>query len=867
MQKCLLKNKKLFILDATAFCYRAYYAVKPLSTSTGMPTAAVLGFVNILLKIIKQQRPDYFAVAFDLPKPTFRHQDFKAYKINRVKMPEDLQKQIPVIKDIISAYGITSYQMEGFEADDIIATIVEKFKNQDLDICVISSDKDVLQLIDDNVFVFNPYKDDNLLDREYVLSTYGCSPASVIDVMTLMGDASDNIPGIEGIGMKTAVELVKTYGSVENLISNVNQIKKEKIKLAIENNIENIILYKKLVCLKRDVPIEIKLDDLLFEDKPNKEKIRSIFKVLEFKKLLSLYQDEQTKSDDRSFDVLDGISNLANLRKCITENKTIGFNLIDTSRLILVLGFEECYLFDLNDAKTKDFILSVFSQDDITIVGNNLKEQLLILVNFGIICLAKLFDTAVAAYVLDPDMPSYDLKELAVNFLDGVSLEDSRESNAVAKNIVINLSLMHLLIKKLQENKCEKLFFDIEMRLLTVLVNMEYRGIKVDVDYLKKLSAEFDHKQFGLTNEIYKQAGEEFNIQSPKQIGHILFEKLGLGFVKKTKTGYSTDNEVLNKLSKSHPLPALLLEFREISKLKSTYVDSLTNIVDSTDRVHTSFNQVGTRTGRLSSSDPNLQNIPIKTPLGQKIRRTFIADQNKGFKYLLSCDYSQIELRVLAHLSEDEVLKKAFLEDVDVHSYTAGLIYNVNLEDVTNEMRSLAKTINFGIIYGMSAHGLSLDLGITLKDAQLFIDSYFNRYKSVKKYLDDVIEYAKKNKYVNTIFNRRRYIYDIDSPNLYIRQLAERVALNTPIQGSAADLIKIAMIDIDKGLKDEGFGAELILQVHDELIFEVAEKELFRVYEFVVSKMENAVSLNVPLKVKSEYGLNWMDTKQIGGVS
>jgi len=842
-------KKTLYLIDATAFCYRAFYALPAFSTSFGQPTNAIYGFINIVNKILKDKKPEYLAVCFDVSRDTFRQKKFAEYKIQRPAMPEELSSQIPLIKQIILAYRIAIFEKKGFEADDIIATLAKKAKEKGLSTVIVSSDKDILQLVDDNTVVFSPYKDEGVTyDRKKVLERFGVEPQRITDIMALMGDDVDNIPGVPGIGEKTAVRLISEFGSLERLLDSIDKLKQEKIKKTITDNIAQLNLSKELVMLNKDVDIDFALDKLKIAEPDSKELFR-LFKYLEFKRLLNGLPQEEDKPPDTK---LTGL-----------EDKELKNIIARTSELVL-------YGSDLDDlifyAKGKSFrincpgenLKTILQDPDVKKISHDLKRIKISLAGKNIGLEGLHFDTMIGAYLLNPSKPEYSLTDLAWDYL-GISTGKSID-NQKAVDLIIKLKPE--LEKELREKSLLGLFRDLEMPLVEVLAEMELNGIKLDTQVLKTLSVHIEKRLIKLIEDIYAASGSQFNINSPKQLREILFEKLKLPVVKKSKTGPSTDEEVLRSLADKHRLPALLLEYRQLMKLKTTYVDTLPDLIDKrTGKIHTSFNQTGTETGRLSSSNPNLQNIPIKTEIGKNIRRAIISSGPKN--YLLSCDYSQIELRILAHLSKDENLTLAFKKDRDIHRATASLIYGLDEPDTTDAMREVAKRVNFGIIYGLTSYGLSRDLRIPVDQAQGFIDAYFLRYPKVKEYIQEQILKAQKNGFVTTLLGRRRYLPEINNKNQGIRQFAQRKAINTPIQGSASDLIKLAMIEIHNQIHTGKLKAKMILQIHDELVFDVNQQELKELVELVKDRMENVLKLDVPIKVDIKFGKNWLEMEEV----
>jgi len=838
----------IYLIDATAFCYRAFYALPPLTTSFGQPTNAVYGFINMLNKILKCRNPEFLGVCFDVSRDTFRQKKFAEYKINRPPMPDGLISQIPLIKELISAYGISVLEKEGFEADDIIATMHKIAKENGFKVFIVSQDKDILQLVDDNTCVFSPYKEEGITyDIQKVVERYSVKPAQIPDIIALMGDDVDNIPGVPGIGEKTAIKLIKKFTSLENLLGHINEIGSEKIEKAIKDNIEKIKLNKQLALLDTDMDLRFDLEKLRV-GKPDYKELFRLFKRLEFKKLLKDLPIDKDSQENIETPVLTDIDRLGSE---IEELVIFG----DTPRsLVFYSGGKFFSLGNLSED-----IKKMLASEKIKKIGHDLKKIKVFLAREKIVLDGLYFDTMIADYLLNPSRADYDLGTIYWEHFSNASLLQSLNA---AQGVNIIVKLKPILEKELKDKSLFSLFKDIEMPLASVLAEMELSGIRLDVELLSKVSREIEERLSGLIEDIYEISGCQFNINSPKQLREVLFDKLKLPVIKKTKTGPSTDEEVLRALAGEHKLPAILLEYRQLMKLKTTYVDTLPGLIDpSTGRVHTSFNQTATETGRLSSTNPNLQNIPVKTDIGAKIRQAIISFGEDC--YLLSCDYSQIELRILAHLSGDENLLTAFKEGKDIHRITASLIYGIDENDITVSMREIAKRVNFGIVYGLTSYGLSRDLGISLEEAQNFIDAYFLRYPRVKDYIEEQISRAKKDGFVTTILARRRYIPDINNKNQAIRQFAQRQAVNTPIQGSASDLIKLAMINIHRHIKNEGLKTEMLLQIHDELVFNVPEYELKDFIDLARDKMENVLRLDVPIRVSIKKGRNWLEMEEV----
>ncbi|MBU1727084.1 MAG: DNA polymerase I [Candidatus Omnitrophica bacterium] len=841
-------EKRLYLIDATAFCYRAFYGLRGLSTSFGQPTNAVYGFVNMLNKLLRDNNPEYLAVCFDVSRDTFRLKKFAEYKIQRPPMPDGLSSQIPFIKEIVSAYGIKIVEKQGFEADDILATLAKRSKAKKIQVTIVSSDKDILQLVDDNTTVFSPYKDEGTsYDTQKVLERFGVGPQGITDIIALMGDDVDNIPGAPGIGEKTASGLLQEFGSLKNLIANIDKIKSEKTRRIVSENLDSIKLSKELAELRADVELDLDFSDLKIRARDSKELFR-IFKQLEFNKFIK----ELPKETDNSAKVNIKTVKDADLKDFVSDE---GVFLCGSSFSDLAFCVKnEFFRVDGPGNNLKELLAS----DKIKKIGHDLKDIKVLLAKEDVRLEGLYFDTMIAAYLLNPSKSDYSIGNVALDYL-GNAVGEVSDAGQV---LDLTLSLKPKLESELTNKGLTNLFFETEMPLVEVLSEMETSGIKIDLQLLKKLSHDLEKRLKKLIEEIYELSGAQFNINSPKQLREILFDKLKLPVIRRTKTGPSTDEEVLRALSDRHKLPKFLLEYRQLTKLKNTYVDALPELVDKkTGRIHTSFNQTGTETGRLSSSNPNLQNIPIKTDIGKNIRRAIIASSKESL--LVACDYSQIELRVLAHLSKDENLIQAFMQGKDIHKITAALIFNVPEKDVTGEMRDVAKRVNFGIVYGLTGFGLSRDLGISVDEAQGFIDAYFARYPKVKTYIEEQAKRAQKDGFVTTLLGRRRYIPEINNKNQGIRQFAERQAVNTPIQGSASDLIKLAMIDIQRLLNEKKLRSKMILQIHDELVFDVLHKELTEVVELVRERMENVLKLVVPVEVDIRKGKNWLETEEV----
>ncbi len=889
------KSKKLYLIDGQGLIYRAFFALPKLSTTYGQLINAAYGFALVLMRLLQEKKPDGIIVAFDTPKPTFRHKRYAKYKAQREKMPQELIDQLPIIKEIVNKLNIPSIEIEGYEADDIIGSIVDQTKKSDYNPVIISGDRDLLQLVDEETEIILMQKGISKV-KEYQFESakemLGFSPDLIPDYIGLKGDTSDNIPGIPGIGEKTAKNLLQSLGNLENIIENKQQIKKMSLRNKIEEYQEQALLSKDLAVIRRDINLNLEFKSLHYNN-PDYAQLRELFQQYEFKKLLERIPEAgiENKNIKKNELLLEQVNNEKELeelgKKIISENifsflfvtsqAKKSYNKVDS--VVFALKNEVFLVkIDTNDKliakkesisieKINNFLFSLFQNEKIEKIGFDLKSIWVCLGDNGFFLKYPYFDIKIAAYLLNPSQQEYSLTKLIELYLesDSIAYSDqnlsgrgiSEEEKNICNQARLLISLKNTLWDQLTKNHMDRLYRNIELPLIRVIYQMEKTGIKLDTAFLKEMSQQFAKKIEGIRNEIFKMAGEEFNLNSPKQLSCILFQKLNLPTVKKIKTGYSTNAQVLHKLSEKHEIVAKILSYREMEKLKNTYIDKLPKLINPrSGRIHTSFNQTGTSTGRLSSNNPNLQNIPIRTELGRAIRNAFIAE--KGNIYL-SADYSQIELRILAHLSQDQKLLDAFFQGEDIHAYTASQIFNVDQNIVSDEMRRIAKTINFGIIYGMSSYGLANNLGISSEDAQNYIEAYFQKYHKVQQFIESQIASARKNKYVKTMLNRIRYLEGIDSPNKNIREFYERTAINTPIQGTAADLIKIAMIRINQDIESKGLSSGLILQIHDELIFEIPESELESRSSLVKKIMENSLSLSLPIIVNFKTGYRWGD--------
>lgn len=865
--------KKLLILDSNSILNRAFYGVRYLSAKDGTPTNAIYGFLNILLKLIKEQEPDYICAAFDVKAPTFRHKQYEGYKAQRKPMPEGLAAQMPLAKDVLRAMGVTILEKEGYEADDIIGTVARLCEESEISCFIATGDKDDLQLASDKTKVIltvtkSGYNETIIYDDKGVKEKYHVTPTEFIDVKALMGDPSDNIPGVKGVGEKTAMSLIEKHHSIEYIYENIDDIGLKGAMLQkMKDGREMAFMSKELATINRNTPIEFNAEECVFDGFENNGELYEILKRLELNsiiKKLDLSGGDNVKENEdifKDFSYQVGDKNMINGDKVTVVLDFDGDNI---SSAAVGVGNNAVVLNEQDDIK------ELLEDDSIAKVMFDVKEAIVKL-NCRIDIKNIADDTAIAAYLVDPAKNEYTIEKLASEYFGTViekpevkqlSLLDDVESDRseyLAKCAVALGVLNERIGDKIKENGQEKLYQEVELPLVTVLAHLEINGFLVDDHQLKEFADKLGEKIDALTNEIYMLAGEEFNINSPKQLGVILFEKLELKPVKKTKTGYATNADVLEKLRDKHPIVNFIMEYRQLAKLKSTYCDGLTAVVNpNTHRIHSVFTQTVTVTGRLSSTEPNLQNIPTRTELGREIRKMFVA---KDGYVLVDADYSQIELRVLAHIANDETMINAFRNNEDIHAVTASQVLGIPLEDVTKEQRSSAKAVNFGIVYGIGEFSLAQDLHISVKEAKAYIESYLEKYHGVRNYMESIKEQAKKDGYVKTMLNRIRYIPELKSPNYNIRQFGERVALNTPIQGTAADIIKLAMVRVDNRLINEGLKSKLILQVHDELIVEAHKDEVDKVKQILSEEMQGAMELNVPLKVDMSTGHSWYDAK------
>lgn len=887
----MAENPTLYLIDGSSYIYRAYYAIRHLSSPKGFPTNALYGFTQMLLKVLKDRDPDHLAVVFDVGRQTFRTELYPEYKANRAAMPEDLVPQIGPIKEMVRAFNIPVLEKEGFEADDIIGAIARQCEAKGMKVVVVTGDKDLMQIVTDQVTLLDTMKDKTTGIPE-VLERFGVEPGLVVDILGLAGDSSDNIPGVPGIGEKTALKLIREFGSLDTLLERAGEVKGKNGERLREFG-DQARLSRTLATIDRDTPVDYRYEDLAVSP-PDMKRLAEMFREYGFTTLMKELTSKASLSTDNYHTVLsehDFSEFLRALRETpvfAVDLETTSLNPLEAEIVGLSFSWREHEAFYVPVGHcypgapvqlSRDHVLRelapLLSDPQRLKIGQNIKYDYQVLRRYGIEMQGIRFDTMLASYLLNPVRSSHGLDSLAIEYLDHRMISYAevagkgkdqicfsrvpveRASVYSCEDADATLLLHRLFSPRIEEAGMEALYYDLEMPLVPIIAEMELHGVMLDLPMLRELSGIFGVQLSDLEKKIFSCAGCEFNINSPKQLGEVLFDRLKLPAGKKTKTGWSTDMDVLDKLSREHEIAALILRYRSVSKLKSTYTDALPRLVDpASGRVHTSYNQAVTNTGRLSSSEPNLQNIPIRTEEGRQIRRAFIAGEGA---LILSADYSQIELRVLAHLSGDRVFCDAFARDEDIHTRTASEVFDLMPGLVTPEMRRQAKTINFGVIYGQGAFSLARELGVSTKVAKEFIDSYFKRHSGAREFLDSCIRSAERDGFVTTILGRRLPIPDISSSNGNIRAFAQRNAINYPIQGSAADIIKQAMVRVHERMNKEGLRSRLIMQVHDELVFEVPEEERQRMEMLVCREMEHAVTLQIPLKVEISFGRNWSE--------
>lgn len=876
---------KLVLIDGNSLSFRAFYALPLLSNKAGIHTNAILGFAKLLEKIIREEQPTHFLVAFDAGKTTFRHSKYSEYKGGRQKTPPELSEQFPYIRQLLDAYHIKHYELENYEADDIIGTLSKEADQNDFETIIVTGDRDLTQLATQNVTIYYTKKGVTDVDHytpEFIAEKYnGLKPIQIIDLKGLMGDSSDNIPGVAGVGEKTAIKLLNQFDSVEGVYENIDKVSGKKLKEKLELSHEDALMSKELATINRYSPIEVTLNDTKLSDiNDNHEKIE-LFKKLEFKQLLADIDNKASEFEQEqkqvSFDILPTFEyvDFNHLDEAVIHFEIDGSNYLKDD--ILKFGFydkERYIVVDADNIKDYPELIKWLENENSKKVVYDAKKTFVIAHRLNINIQNIVFDAMLASYIIDPSRTIDDVYSVVTNYhqtyvKEDVSIYGKGKKRHVPDTEILNTHIASitksidavkpLMEKELESHQQMNLLKDLELPLARILSKMEEIGIYTDVNDLQHMQQELQEKLELLVQRIHDAAGEEFNINSPKQLGVVLFETLKLPVIKKTKTGYSTAVDVLEQLQNEHPIINDILEYRQLAKLQSTYVEGLQKVISNDKRIHTRFNQTLAQTGRLSSVDPNLQNIPIRLEEGRKIRKAFKPSSEDSV--ILSADYSQIELRVLAHITQDDSLKEAFIHGQDIHTATARKVFGVEAEEVTDLMRRQAKAVNFGIVYGISDYGLSQSLNITRKEAKIFIDDYLASFPGVKQYMSDIVKDAKANGYVETLLHRRRYIPDITSRNFNLRGFAERTAMNTPIQGSAADIIKLAMVEFDKQVQHTSYKAKLLLQVHDELIFEVPKSEVEEFSLFVEDIMEHALDLDVPLKVDSNYGPTWYDAK------
>ncbi|MDK9709802.1 DNA polymerase I [Acidaminobacter sp.] len=888
--------KKIMIIDGNSLLNRAFFALPPLTNKDGVPTNAIHGFLSMIYKMFETYEPEYMTVAFDLKGPTFRHIAYDQYKGTRKGMPEELRVQVPILKEILDALNIHRMELEGFEADDLIGTVSKRCGERGLKVLIVTGDKDALQLVDDQIEVLITKKGISQIetyDADAILKEYSLTPLQLIDFKGLSGDTSDNIPGIPGVGPKTAIKLLETYKSVEAVVQNFEDIENKRLRGLVETYANQALMSKSLARIETNVPLEFEVDEFALRE-PKLEAARALFSLYELKSLMGRLKTESDHVDSASpamdSEDVSWIEDSTALRDLMDEAARSGqaaiYSLIEKIHVRdlrfrgvgVALKDRACFIPEEEGKNlASEFLMTMGPRGDIEKWSYDLKREYLLSYQLDYVLENGCMDIAIARYLIDPSRTNERLSAMAFERLKMNIPDDESVFGKGAKSVALFEVELHQAAKLAQSNaraifdlavqmreeisseNMTQLFHEVEMPLVEVLASMEYEGFNVDLKEIEDMDLLITAKLGQLEAEIYELAGGPFNIQSPKQLGEILFDRLGLPTQKKTKTGYSTSHDVLEKLEKHHPIIALIMEYRTYSKLKSTYIDGLRQVINpETGRIHSSLNQTVAITGRLSSTEPNLQNIPVRLPLGRRLRKVFLPSADH---ILVDADYSQIELRILAHFAKDAQLIHAFKNNLDIHTQTAAQVFDLKPEEVTSLERSRAKEVNFGIVYGMSDYGLSENLGITRKEARLYIDQYFAKYPNVKKYLDETIEQCRTHGYVTTILNRKRYIPDIHSKNFNLRSFAERTAMNTPIQGSAADIIKIAMVKVYQDLKKGGYKSRLILQVHDELLIDCVPEELEAVKALLKSDMESAVQLEVPIEVDMNSGSNWYETK------
>lgn len=874
---------KLVLIDGNSLSFRAFYALPLLSNKAGIHTNAVYGFAMLLEKILKEEQPNHFLVAFDAGKTTFRHSKYSEYKGGRQKTPPELSEQFPYIRQLLDAYHIKRYELENYEADDIIGTLSREADKAGFETIIITGDRDLTQLATDHVTIYYTKKGVTDVDHytpDFIAEKYnGLTPNQIIDMKGLMGDTSDNIPGVAGVGEKTAIKLLNQFNTVEGVYDNIDSVSGKKLKEKLENSKDDALMSKDLATINVESPIEVKLEDTKMDEHLDETEKIELFKKLEFNQLLAEIDSVEATQEqkDKTFEIE---SNFNHINFSDLDEATIHFELEDSNYLkdnILKFGLytgEHHVVINTDEIKQFSDLVYWLENPDTAKTVYDAKKAYVVAHRLDIDIQNIQFDVMLSSYIIDPSRTIDDVNSVVSLYgqhyvQDNVAIYGKGKKHHVPEDEILNKHVASIIEavsqskaemqKQLKEYNQESLLADLELPLAEILSEMEEIGIYTDVKDLQQMEKEIQEKLDVLIKNIHEAAGEEFNINSPKQLGVVLFETLELPVIKKTKTGYSTAVDVLEQLQGQHPIIDYILEYRQLSKLQSTYVEGLQKVISDDHRIHTRFNQTLAQTGRLSSIDPNLQNIPIRLEEGRKIRKAFKPTSSDSV--ILSADYSQIELRVLAHITQDESMKEAFINGHDIHTATAMKVFDVEADEVDSLMRRQAKAVNFGIVYGISDYGLSQSLGITRKKAKAFIDDYLDSFPGVKQYMSDIVKDAKAQGFVETLLHRRRYIPDIASRNFNLRSFAERTAMNTPIQGSAADIIKLAMVQFNEEVQHTEYHAKLLLQVHDELIFEVPKDEVEAFSKFVEEIMESALALDVPLKVDSSYGATWYDAK------
>ncbi|HBH12509.1 MAG: DNA polymerase I [Clostridiales bacterium 38_11] len=896
-----MNDKKIMILDGNSILFKAFYALPPLKNKNGIYTNALYGFLSMLYKLLDEYQPEYICTTFDHKKPTFRHKRFKDYKAGRAQAPNELVMQFALIREILDVHKIRHLEIEGYEADDISGTLAHLASEEDMNVFLVTSDKDYLQLVGEKVNVLLTKKGVTniaLFNQSILFDEYGITPKQFIDLKGLMGDSSDNIPGVKGVGEKTGLKLIKEYGSIDGIYENIEKIQ-GKLRDKLESEKVQAYMSKELSEIIVDLPLNLTIEELKYKE-PDREELLEMYKEYDFRlfmnrvktdenRQMTLFSDNLSNADKAVTSSVPKAIEEAKVAKIIDNAKKAGELCLkffyDGERSLyaspIALGImtreDQIYYIEEDVEAALTNLKPIFEDGAIEKIGHNIKDEIIMLNKYNISLEGIGFDTMIAKYLLEPSETSYDINRLVYEYHNtdmqtekdflgsGVKkisykeLEKNQRKEYMSNYLKGIWSIKSPMEIQLMETDMDNLFKDVELPLVKIMASMEILGFKINTDELKRIGEKLSQKISVLELVIQEMAGLEFNINSPKQLGKVLFEELNLPIIKKTKTGYSTDVEVLEKLKNQHPIIQKLIEYRQLTKLNSTYVEGLLNVVDKeTGRVHSSFKQTIASTGRISSTDPNLQNIPVKTDEGRELRKIFVHEDDY---ILIDADYSQIELRVLAHLSDDKNLIEAFRLGEDIHTKTASQVFHVPKEEVTSTMRGRAKAVNFGIVYGISDYGLSRDLNIPRKESKQYIENYLKFFSGVKKYMDDIISKGKKDGYVETILGRRRYIPELSSRNFNIRAFGERLALNTPVQGTAADIIKKAMINVDHELSKRNMKSRLILQVHDELIVEAYKDEVEEVKKMLKEAMENAVQLKVPVVVDLNIGDTWYDTK------